>query len=363
MFEKKRWILLGIIFCLLSGLIIFTKINVKEKDTLVIYTPNTDDLIKAVVPLFEEKYGIKVQIKRDCTVNLLELLKKEKDMPNADVLFGRSYITHLGNKELFMNYVSSNDSKIKKDYRNSTGYITPYALDGTVLIVNQNRLKNISVKSYKDLLKPELKNKIVAADPMNSSSACTQILAIVEAYGGADSPKAWDYLDKLYSKMNLKSVKTSEEVYKAVAEGEEAAGLTYEEPVIKLLEEGVDIEAVYPEEGSIFMAGSASIIKNAPHKKRAKQFIDFITSKKIQKLLSKVTCIRPVCEESKLYHNMKPLKDIKIIHTDDKKILKEKNQIKEHLIKLMKKRKKVRRGNFEKKISGGNTWKIGKWYP
>lgn len=60
---------------------------------------------------------------------------------------------------------------------------------------------------------------------------------------------------------------------------------------------------------------------------------------------------------------MKPLKDIKIIHTDDKKILKEKNQIKEHLIKLMKKRKKVRRGNFEKKISGGNTWKIGKWYP
>ena len=52
-------------------------------------------------------------------------------------------------------------------YKNTRGYCTNYTIDGSVLLVNTDMLKElgIEVNGYADLLQPELVGKIASADP------------------------------------------------------------------------------------------------------------------------------------------------------------------------------------------------------
>ena len=73
-----------------------------------------------------------------------------------------------------------------------------------------------------------------------------------------------------------------------------AVGLTYEDPALKLLNDGVDVKVIYPKEGTVFLPGNAAIIKNAKHMENAKKFIDFLLSQDIQDKLGTETTIRPI---------------------------------------------------------------------
>ena len=40
-----------------------------------------------------------------------------------------------------------------------------------------------------------------------------------------------------------------------------AVGLSYEDPAVKLLNDGANIKVVYPKEGTVFLPASAAIVK------------------------------------------------------------------------------------------------------
>lgn len=172
-----------------------------------------------------------------------------------------------------------------KDYQNTTGYSTPYTLDGSVLIVNPDLTKGMKIKGYKDLLNPELKGKIATADPANSSSAFAQLTNILLANGGYDKDQSWSYVKDLFTLVDGKINSSSSNVYKSVADGEMAVGLSYEDPSVKLLNDGANIKVIYPEEGSVFLPASAAIIKNAPNKSNAQNSLILLSLKKLKMLL------------------------------------------------------------------------------
>ena len=72
-------------------------------DTLVVYSPNSEGLIGATIPAFEEKYGIKVELIQAGTGELFKKLESEKEAPVADVIFGGSYTQYATHGELFEN--------------------------------------------------------------------------------------------------------------------------------------------------------------------------------------------------------------------------------------------------------------------
>ena len=111
-------------------------------------------------------------------------------------------------------------------------------------------------------------------------------------------------------------------VYKAVADGEMAVGLTYEDPALKLLNDGVDVKVIYPKEGTVFLPGNAAIVKNAKHMENAKKFIDFILSQEIQDKLGTETTIRPIRKNAKTNKNMKAMTEIKIATEDSDYVIK-----------------------------------------
>ena len=137
------------IFLILSGCSSTTEAETSiENDTdktLVIYSPNPEDLIEETIPAFEEKYGIKVDLVQASTGELFKKAEAEKEAPVADVIFGGSYALFSSNEKLFEPYTSLENDQIIPEYQNKTGFYTPYTLDVSVLIVNSALTKDIKI--------------------------------------------------------------------------------------------------------------------------------------------------------------------------------------------------------------------------
>lgn len=287
-----------------------------DSKSLVVYSPNSEGLIASTIPAFEEKYDIKVDLIQAGTGELFTKMDSEKNNPVADVMFGGAYSTFTQNEDLFEPYTSANNDKVIEDYQNKTGYITPYVLDGSMLIVNNSLLGDLKIEGYEDLLNEQLKGKIATADPASSSSAFAQLTNMLLAMGGYEDQGAWDYVKELFTNIDGKIASGSSNVYKSVADGEMVVGLTYEDPSVALVNSGADVSIVYPKEGAVFLPAGSAIIKGAKNMENAKLFIDFIISQETQDTYGTETTNRPVLKEVKTSDTMTPLEDINTLQED-----------------------------------------------
>ena len=118
-----------------------------------------------MVPLFEERYGIEVEVITGGTGELLARIDAEGDAPYCDVIFGGGESSYSEYKHVFQDYVSPEDANLIESCRNTLGYCTNYNLDSAILMYNTDLIGDIQIKGYKDLLNPELKGKIASAYP------------------------------------------------------------------------------------------------------------------------------------------------------------------------------------------------------
>src|SRR5690625_6276929 len=52
-------------------------------DELVVYSPNSEDIINTIIPMFEKETGIKVELISAGTGELIKRIESEKDNPYA----------------------------------------------------------------------------------------------------------------------------------------------------------------------------------------------------------------------------------------------------------------------------------------
>lgn len=290
----------------------------KDAGKLVIYSPNTEDIINTIIPMFEEETGIEVEVIQAGTGELLKRIESEKESPNGDILFGGSKATVRTKKDLFEEYVSSEDDNMLDDHKNVDGFLTPTIADGSVLLVNKDLIGDIKVEGYEDLLNPELKGKIASGDPTNSSSSFAQLTNMLLAVGGDyESQKGWDYVKDLYTNIDGKILSSSSAVHKGVVDGEYTVGLTYEDPSAAYVRDGANVEIIYPKEGAVFLDAGVEIIKGAENLENAKKFVDFTISQEAQDAFGSELTNRPLRKDAKVGDYMKPLKDINVILEDE----------------------------------------------
>ena len=283
---------------------------------LVVYSPNSEGLMNATIPLFEEKYGVDVEVIQAGTGELLKRIRSEKERPYADVMFGGSWSLAYDNQDLWEPYVSKNDGNVLDAYKNTVGFITGNVLDGSCLVVNTDLIGDIKIEGYADLLNPKLKGKIATADPANSSSAFAQLTNILLAMGGYESDEAWQYVRDLFANIDGKIGSSSSGVYKGVADGENVVGLSYEDPCAQLVRDGAPVKVIYPKEGAVYLPASATIIKGANNMDNAKLFIDFIISEEVQNIWGTTLTNRPVLKNAKTSDFMTPMSAIHVIEED-----------------------------------------------
>ncbi len=257
-----------------------------EEKKLVVYSPDSDQTLALVIPQFEEKYDIKVELISASTGECLTRVQNEAANPYADILMGGlDWGYYLQYPDLFEDYISVNDASFPESARNDIGSITYYDTNVNVLIANTDILDDLGldVTSYKDLLQPELKGKIISADPASSSSAWRQLTNMLLVNGGYDSDEAWEFVTELIKQLDGVISSSSSAVYKTVVDGEYAVGITYEDPVAELISNGAEnIKIVYCTEGTTTNNTGTAIVKNAPHMENAKLFIDYLTSDEVQ---------------------------------------------------------------------------------
>lgn len=92
-----------------------------EEKKLVIYSAATDAQVNAVVPLFEERYGIEVEVITGGTGELLARIDAEGDAPYCDVIFGGGESSYSEYKHVFQDYVSPEDANLIESCRNTLG--------------------------------------------------------------------------------------------------------------------------------------------------------------------------------------------------------------------------------------------------
>ena len=309
-----------------------TAVVADEERVLNICTPNSDGL-RSIYSLFEQETGIKINSESLGTGDCMARIKAEKEQEycSFDLMYGGSLANYVANKDLFQDYYSSEDDKLMEAYRNTLGFCTNYTVDGSVLLVNDDLLKElgVEVKGYADLLQPELKGKIVSADPSASSSAFCQLtnwlLVMGEGETAAEryeSDAAWKFTEDLLKGQDVKITSSSSAVYKGVINGEYAVGLTYEDPCVTMIKDGAtNVHIVYPVEGTVFLPAQIGIPTNCKNLEEAQAFVDFMLSETAQKFLAEQTTsrnIRPVEYQNDV---MTPLADIQLAYEDSEYVI------------------------------------------
>ena len=285
-------------------------------DKLVVYSPNSDGLLNATIPAFEAMYGVEVEVISAGTGEVFKRLQGEANNPYADVAFGGAFATYMINEDLFEPYTSVNNDNIIDIYQNTTGFITPYVLDGSVILVNKTLIGNIEINGYHDLLNPALAGKIVSANPTASSSAYAHLTNMLNAIGDGDyqDAAAWEFVEALFT--NTIVIGSSSSVWKGVRDGEYTVGLSYEDPSVQLVRDGADVKVIYMEEGVVYLPAGSGVVKGATNMVNAKRFIDFITSAEIQNAYGTTVTNRPVMANVATPDYMTNISEINIIAED-----------------------------------------------
>ena len=312
-----------------------------EEKKLVIYSAATDAQVNAVVPLFEERYGIEVEVITGGTGELLARIDAEGDAPYCDVIFGGGESSYSEYKHVFQDYVSPEDANLIESCRNTLGYCTNYNLDCAILMYNTDLIGDIQIKGYKDLLNPELKGKIASADPTASSSAMMHIETILTDFGGLtlENEEGWGFVSDLIKNLDGKLASGSSAAWKSVADGEMTVVLTYEEAGISLARSGANVAIVYPEEGTVLTPGTVGLIKNCSHPENGKLFIDFVLSQEVQNILCNDLDLRPVRDDISYPDYFRPASDIKTVALDQQ-------YVNEHKAEIVDKFTEVYQGTF-----------------
>ena len=294
-----------------------------EDEVLVIYSARNERLNNIVIPAFEAATGIKVEMITGSSGEVLQRVKSEVETGKVtvDIHWAADETMLAANRDLFEVYVSSENDALYPQFQNDgTNCFNNAYAEPNVMIVNTEVLAKlgIEVNSYADLLQPELKGKIISADPANSSSAFQCLIGMLYGMGNGDplSKEAWDFIDAFLKIKGDVAANSSSQVYNGVANGEYAVGLSYEDPCVELQAKGEKpVKVVYAVEGTVYPGESVQIIKGAPHLEAAKKFVDFVLSEESQTAVAAALNLRPLRAGIPVNAKMIPDSEIKQFET------------------------------------------------
>jgi iron(III) transport system substrate-binding protein len=292
--------------------------NEPVSKSLVVYCPHPVEFINPIIAEFEASTGVQAEVITAGTGELLKRVEAEQANPLGDVFWGGSLSTISPKMDLFENYISVNEDGLLDDCKNIEGMMTRFTVIPSVIMINTKLIGDIEVNGYQDVLNPALKGKIAFADPSKSSSSFEHLVNMLYAMGNGNPDNGWDYVTKLCKNLDGKLLSGSSAVYKGVADGEYTVGRTFEEGAAKYVKDGAPVKVVYMEEGTISKPDTVQIIKGAKNMDNAKKFIDFVSSKDTQTLITNELCRRSVRRDVPAGNGLTPTSEIKLIFDDPK---------------------------------------------
>ncbi len=253
--------------------------SVDPDQTLVVYTSHKTDVYTPIIREFEKRTGITVEVHDGGTI---EMLNEIKEGSSADVMFGGGVETYLAYQDFIEPYYAEGYERITSKYISKDGYYTLFSDLPLVFVYNRKLVKEEDApKKWNDLFHAKWTAKIAFADPHNSGTSVTILLAMMSILNHGST----NVIRKFSEQLNGEFVGSSGNVLPAVESGGSIVGITLEETAKKWMLTHQDVGIIYPEDGTFSIPDGSFLVKNCAHPENAKKFIDFTISTDVQKLL------------------------------------------------------------------------------
>lgn len=167
--------------------------------------------------------------------------------------------------------------------RDEEGYYYSWAVLFSGIMVNTDRMQRLGLPmptSYADLANPIYKGHIISPNPLRSSTAVTNVLAVHQAY---DRDEAWELWDKINDNIGF-YVDSTSNTYTLVARGEYPIAIVVNRPVYELQAQGWPVEFIIPSDGTMVQDNAMGMVNGARNPELAKKFIEFILSEEMQRI-------------------------------------------------------------------------------
>jgi iron(III) transport system substrate-binding protein len=305
----------------------------KKEGKVVWYTSLVLPSAEKVAKLFEAAYpGIKVEVHRTGSQRILQRVMQElqANIKNADIVHtsDAGHFVLLKDKKLLARYAPAGIDKFPAGFKDKDGYY--FGLRATVNSITYNT-KLLSAaeapKTWKDLLDPKWKGKLVTAHPGYSGVIATHVLALVHLHG-------WDYFKQL-AQNRVMLTQSAADPSGVVASGERIVAVNGGDySAYQLKKKGNPIEIVYPKEGVPLVVSPTAITVFAPHPNAARLFTDFTFTREIQQVMADSEGLYTGHPEVKYPADKPKLGELKLLTVGAEELEKRNEEIKKRFVEF-----------------------------
>ena len=277
-----------------------------------VYTAHTANFVEQLIPDFEKATGIKADVVKAGSGDIINRARAEAANPKCDVIWSIGAELLEANTDLLEAYQPKEAAMIADAFKSGGAWI-PYTGILNVFVVNTKKLKPEEYpKSWADLAQPRFKNLVSMADAEKSGSAYMQLNTFLTIY--SDKTAGWDKFKGVFNNLNIST--SSGAVPRFVNDGEAVVGITLEDNAYLYLKGGGPVAIVYPEDGTSAIADGMALCKRAPNPAAGKAFIDWALSGPVQDMVVQELGRRPIRKDSKPMAALKPMGEIKLVRYD-----------------------------------------------
>lgn len=305
----------------------------RKEGKVVWYTSLALSSAEKVAKLFEAAYpGIKVEVQRTGSQRILQRVMQElqANLKLVDVIHtsDAGHFVLLKEKKLLLKYTPAGVDVFPPGFKDKDGY--HYGLRATVNVIAYNT-KIVPAaeapKTWKDLLDPKWKGKLVTAHPGYSGVIATHVLALVHLHG-------WDYFKQL-AQNRLMLVQSAVDPAGVVASGERPVAVDGGDYTFyQIKKKGNPVEIVYPKEGVPLVVSPAAIAAFAPHPNAAKLFTDFTFSREVQQVLADTEGLYTGHPDVTYPADKPKLGELKLLQVDGEELEKRSEEIKKRFVEF-----------------------------
>ena len=290
----------------------FLALPAPAQQRVSVYTAHTANIVERLIPDFEKTTGIKADVVKAGSGDIINRVRAEAANPKCDVIWSIGAELLEANTELLEPYQPKEYAMIADAFKTGGAWL-PYTGILNVFVVNTKKLKPEEYpKTWADLAQPRFKNQISMADAEKSGSAYMQLNTFLTIYG--DKQAGWDKFKGVFNNLSIST--SSGAVPRFVNDGEAAVGITLEDNAYLYLKGGGPVAIVYPEDGTSAIADGMALCKRAPNPATGKAFIDWSLSAPVQELVVQELGRRPIRKDAKPLGALKPIEQIKLVKYD-----------------------------------------------
>lgn len=274
---------------------------------------------------FEKDTGIKVNMIRKSTGEVLAQLNAERANPKTDVWFGGTGDPHLqaAEQDLTLPHQSPALPKLHdwaqrlaqaSANKSVAVYLGPLGLAYNPEVLARKKLAPPAC--WKDLVKPEYKGELQNSNPNSSGTAYTAIVTFVQLFG--EEP-AFDFMKAMHRNVS-EYTRSGAGPVKNAARGETGVAVGFLALAAGEIKQGLPLKTLVPCEGTGYEIGAMSLVKGARNLDNAKRFYEWSLSGPAQALAAASGSFTiPSSTEAPLHPLMPPVAQMKFVNYDLKK--------------------------------------------